>query len=90
MIMGGAARRMSSRLQREEKEHVVEQPDFLKLPDGPDFDASKAFKPPPVSHADMMSAVPGAGSRRPPPASKRPVLRIPSSWTHFGRIRAGS
>ena len=46
-----------------------EPPDFLKLPDGPDFDASKHFKPPPVSHADMMPAVHGAGSRRPPRAT---------------------
>lgn len=46
-----------------------EQPEFLKLPDGPDFDASKAFKPPPVSHADMVPAVRGAGSRRTPPAA---------------------
>ena len=45
----------------------VDRPDFLKMPEGPEFDASKEFKPPPVSHADLIPAVKGAGSRRPPP-----------------------
>ena len=45
-----------------------DKPDFLKMPDGPDFDASKHFKPPPVSHSDMLPNVKDMGYR-PPPAS---------------------
>lgn len=43
-----------------------EPPDFLKMPEGPEFDASKHFKPPPVSHADLVPAVEGGRRRRPP------------------------
>ena len=34
-----------------------ERPDFLRMPEGPEFDASKVFKPPAVSHADLFPAV---------------------------------
>ena len=61
------------------------KPDFLHVA-GPEFDASAHFRPPPVTHADMVGA---SGESRRPPARPSLDAEAPAQRSHhedtFGR-----